>query len=81
MTELEARDLKVGDMIIFYDDSDEIEPGHTYFTTVVDGKTHAADLGLIVRRNGDQVGIDWLAHDGGTSAADVHYGWEQIEKV
>ena len=81
MTEQEVRKLRVGDMVVFYEDSPNIKTDYTYFTMMVDGRTHVFDLGLIVKRNGDKIWIDWLAHGGGMLVADVRDAWEQIEKA
>ena len=85
MTLQEARKLRIGDMVIFYANSPNIEPGHTYFTTVVDGRTHAADLGLVVKLEPGGVMIDWFEECIDSSWHEVDRpdfgGWEQIEKV
>ena len=85
MTLQEARKLRVGDMVIFYDRSPDIAPGHTYFTTVVDGCARAADLGLVIKLEPGGVVIDWFEEPTNSSWHEVGRpdfgGWEDIEKV
>jgi hypothetical protein len=64
MTEQEARNLKVGDMIIFYDcESKYLIKGHTTYYEVVEGEEIPADLGLVVNTAPSGIAIDWFADE------------------
>lgn len=85
MTLEEAMKLKVGDMVVYYDEHPDIKPGHTYFTEEVDGKVRAADLGLVVELEQGGVLIDWLGESRGFARHEIddplRGGWEDIKKV
>jgi len=85
MTLKEARNLKVGDMVVYYDARPYIEPGYTCFTEVVDGKVRAADLGLVIKLESGEVLIDWLEESRDFTVHKIDGaaggGWENIEKV
>jgi hypothetical protein len=81
MTKQEARNLKVGDLVIFYDYvNQEIIKGHTFFYEVVEGKDFPADLGLIVNTAPDEVEIDWFSEPFSRLQTFHYDDWEQIEK-
>ena len=64
MTEQEAKNLKVGDMIIYYDyESKYLIKGHTTYYEVVEGEEIPADLGLVVNTTSAAVAIDWFADE------------------
>ena len=85
MTLEEARKLRVGDMVIYYDGWPDIRPGHTYFTEEVDGKVRAADLGLVIELKPGEVLIDWIEESRDFALHEIDAlapdGWKDIEKV
>ena len=82
MTKQEARNLKVGDMIIFYDyESKYLIKGHTTYYEVVEGEEIPADLGLVVNTTPDEVEIDWFAERFSHTQTFDYDDWEQIEKA
>ena len=81
MTVQEAKNLKVGDLVIFYDYvNQEIIKGNTFFYEAVEGKEFPADLGLIVNTTPDEVEIDWLSEPCSRLQTFDYDDWEQIEK-
>ncbi len=82
MTEQEAKKLRVGDMVIFYDcDNQEIIKEHTFYYEVAEGKEIPADLGLIVGTAPDKVEIDWFSEPYSRLQTFHYDNWEQIEKA
>jgi len=80
MTELEARDLKVGDMILFYDDDGSSRHDHLY-AEEVEGITYGVDMGLVLENNGNHVRIDWFSEEVNTMYPIRHTIWEKVEKA
>jgi hypothetical protein len=82
MTELEARNLKVGDMILFYDDSGFNRHDHLY-AEEVEGIIHGVDIGLVLENNGNHVRIEWFSEDEETYAFGLASEtiWQWIEKA
>ena len=79
MTELEARDLKVGDMILFYDFH---ATGAHVYVEEVEGEIYGIDMGLVLENDGECVYIDWFAEDEDSSEILIEYDiWDVIEKV
>ena len=87
MTKEEARNLKVGDMVIFYDCvNQETVKEHTFYYEVVEGKEIPADLGLIVGTAQGRVQIDWFSSKHGGTWCSTTTLWTRtnstrIEKV
>jgi hypothetical protein len=81
MTEQEARGLKVGDMILFYEPNGFNRHDHLY-AEEVQGKTYGVDMGLVLENDGNHVRIEWLSEDEDTYEFDVDETiWRWIKKV
>jgi hypothetical protein len=80
MTELEARNLKVGDMILFYDDVGFNKQHHLY-AEEVKGITCGVDIGLVLENNGNHARIDWFSEEVNTIFIIGHTIWERVEKA
>ena len=80
MTELEATDLKVGDMVLYYSPG-AAEP-HAYVEEV-QGKTYGVDMGLVLKNDGTHVHIDWFSEDEGPCGFEIGSAvlWRLVEKV
>ena len=78
MTELEAANLKVGDMVLYY--SLHAHEACVYVEEVR-GKTYGVDMGLVLESDGTHIRIDWFAEEGRTVyLADCEI-WGQVEKA
>jgi len=80
MTDLQARNLKVGDMILFYDRRGFDKQYHLY-AEEVKGITYGVDMGLVLKNNGNHARIDWFSEEVNVMYPIGHYIWENIEKV
>ena len=79
MTELEARDLKVGDMVLYY--SPNAHDSHVYVEEKW-GKFYAVDMGLVLENDGERVRIDWFAEDANSCEFQIEYEiWDHVKKV
>ena len=82
MTELEARDLKVGDMILYCDGPGFDKHFHVY-AEEVQGEMCGVDMGLVLENDGEFVSIDWLSKDdnNGFFIGTQPHIWGHVEKV
>ena len=81
MTEQEAKDLKVGDMILFYEPNGFNRHDHLY-AEEVQGKTYGVDMGLVLENDGNHVRIEWFSEDEDTYEFDVDETiWRWIKKA
>ena len=71
----EAKQLDVGDMVVYY---------NKIATFTINGKESKQDYGLITDRNNDELYIEWMSEDGETwhfVNDDSQNFWRHIEKV
>ena len=73
----EAKQLDIGDMVVYYDERE-------FGTFTINGKESKQDYGLITERNNDELYIEWMSEDGETwhfVNDDSQNFWRHIEKV
>ena len=80
MTEQEARNLKVGDMILFYDPRGFNRHDHLYAEDVK-GRAYGVDMGLVLKNDGNHVRIDWFAEEVNVMYIIGHPIWERVKKA
>ncbi len=81
MTELEARDLKVGDMILYCDGNGFNKSFHVY-AEEVQGEMCGVDMGLVLKNDGRFVYVVWLSGDEDNEGFFIKNGpWQHIEKA
>ena len=78
MTEQEVRNLKVGDMVLFYDPG---VFGPRVYAEEVKGITYGVDMGLILENDGKHVRVEWFSEEVNTVFIIGHRIWNQVKKA